>query len=77
MVSFKIKSDESLTININDTLNTSEFDRISLFIESIFDLNPYGEIRFNVDSNLNEAHFSKLKDFCQNLHFGNLIIQNP
>ena len=75
MLSFKIKSDESLTININDELNTGEFDRISLFIESIFDVNPYSEIFFNIDSNLNEGFVTRLREFCYKLRLGNLIIK--
>lgn len=69
MVSFKIKSDESLTILVAHEFNISEQDRVLLFLESLFDSNIHAEILFKLDTNVKAISIEMIEDFCKKLPY--------
>lgn len=75
MVSFKIKSDESLTILVAQEFNTSEKERVTLMIESLFDTNMQGQIYFDISQNVKKISLKMILDFCENLPYNYVITQ--
>jgi len=75
MVSFKIKSDESLTILVAKEFNASERDRVSLMIESLFDTNPQGQIYCDIAQNVQTVGLRMIIDFFENLPYNYVITQ--
>ncbi len=75
MVSFKIKSDESLTILVAQEFNSSEKERVSLIIESLFETNMQGKIYFDIAQNVKNISLKMIVDFCENLPYNYVITQ--
>jgi len=75
MVSFKIKSDESLTILVAQEFNISERERVSLMIESLFDSNLQGKIHFDIAQNVKNVSLKLIMDFCEGLPYNYIITQ--
>ncbi|PKA81940.1 hypothetical protein ATE92_0061 [Ulvibacter sp. MAR_2010_11] len=75
MVSFSMKSDNSLTVIVDRDFDSTERERIALFIESLFDSNFHGKICFALDVNLKMISVQMIADFCERLPYNYTITQ--
>ncbi|PKA81935.1 hypothetical protein ATE92_0056 [Ulvibacter sp. MAR_2010_11] len=75
MVSFKIKSDESLTVQLAQEFNITERERINLIIESLFDPTSSAHIYFSIDRDLQELPFHSIEAYCESLPYNYSIIR--
>ena len=74
MVSFKIKSDDSLTVLVAKEFNALEKERVSLMIESLFDT-MQGKIYFDIAQSVKYISLKMIVDFCENLPYNYVIKQ--
>ncbi len=69
MIAIKIKSDSTLIIKVKKKINKVDFERISLYIESIIDSNFQSIILFKVKSKQKEEIKIVIEEYCNNLPY--------
>ena len=73
MISVKIQSDNKLVIQVKKNLNKVDFERISLYIESLIDNNSQATIQFFIGPNSKKKSKKEIKAYCELLPYNYLI----
>lgn len=75
MLSFNIKSDNSLTVIVTEDFNDKHKERVSLFIESLFESNLNGTILFSLEPDLKAISIKMIEEYCEKLPYNYFITQ--
>jgi hypothetical protein len=74
MISIKIVSDKVLVIQVKNNLNKVEFERISLYIESLLEWDFQTTLQFVVNTKTKEQSKREIEAYCEMLPYNYQIL---
>lgn len=74
MIAIKIQSEKNLIIKVKKNLNKVDFERISLYIESMLGCDFQKTLQFIVKTETKEQSKKEIEAYCERLPYNYLIL---